>query len=205
MTIDHTLKWNGERLGALLMRAADTGAEAAARVLTETIQSGLGGVHYGRRSRPGAMPHTQTRQLRQSFSHTAGSGGAAHVFTRARYAVSLALGAVIAPRGRSLVIPMSWEAQRLMTRSDGSARAAIASLQAMRGFARRRTVSGGWLLGLERGRGRARTFTPWFLLTRRTVTIAPRPWHSIALARGREPMRRAAIAAMVSTIRGGAL
>lgn len=189
-----TIKIDTARFVASVRAAVDHGLFAAGLVLEDQIVRGFGTNHGGRPSKPGAFPNSQTGLARASIT-TVQSPGVTRVGSDLAYLRYLNNGASISPkRGKALGIPLNPQAQTLVRRNDGSIREAINALKGM-GIVSFRRGNSGVVVILETGgkvkRGLARgvrSGEAWFLLTSKTIHIAPRPWARLGLARARKNM-----------------
>lgn len=154
--------------------AVDAGLKAAAGLLTEAARESMGRGHGGLPSAPGQPPNVQRNTLRQSVTFVKAKPGLYYVGT------GLALGRWMEkgvrntnPSHKWIVVPISKEAKSKSARLG--AKAAISQLKANPNFAEFKAKQG-FLLGLNKGRGKKKTFEAWYYVTNRSFTILPRPW-----------------------------
>ena len=203
-----TITIDPSRFEASIAPAVDAGLYAAGLALQDHIVRGFGTNHGGRRSAPGAFPNSQTGLARASFA-TVGGRGYALVGSNLAYLRWLNNGASISPKnGKALGIPLIAQAETLVRRNGGSIRQAIDAMKGMGVVSFRRSNSG-TLVVLDTGgpsrRGLARgvkSGEAWFLLTSKTIHIAPRPWARLGIARARQDMAKRFVSAMRAGLRG---
>lgn len=185
-----SVQWKGDEFMERLRDAIDKGTTAAAIALESEIRGSFGSNHGGVPSKPGEFPNSQFGELRNSMGHTKAVDGVAFVGTGLDYGRYLNNGAVIKPQGKALVIPLTWEAKRLMVRVGGSARRAINQLKySSRKMRMVRTEKG--LLVVQDVAGKNARGIAWFLITRKTIEIQPRPWGPLGVAMAQDAMREA--------------
>lgn len=185
-----SVQWKGDEFMARMFGpngALNRGVTAAAIELESTIREGFGHSHGMTPSKPGAYPNTQFGDLRNSMGHTKASMGVAFVGSGLPYARYLNDGAVIRPGGKALVIPLTYQAKRLLNQYGGSPRRAINALKyGGKKIAFIRT-SHGLLVAQSIGGKHART-VGWFLITRKTIVIQPRPWAKLGISQATAAM-----------------
>lgn len=181
-----TYKIDINKVSATIDRAVDSGLRAAAGLLADAARRSMGTGHGGIPSAPGQPPNVQRNTLRRSVTFVKNKPGLYYVGT------GLALGRWMEkgvnntnPSGKWIVIPLSKEAKSKSARMG--AKAAIASIKSNKNFAEFR-ANRGFLLGLNRGRGKNKQFEAWFYITNRSFRILPRPWLGPAAMLNRGPM-----------------
>lgn len=182
--------WNGPAVMARIRAAVDAGVTGMAVELEDTIISKIGTLSKGEPSSPGGYFNTQSGVGRNSINHTKAVDGTAYVGTSVDYLRYLNDGAIIKPKnGKALAIPLSDEA-KLKVKQLGSPRAAIAAFLAAD---KKRVywvkVYGGKMLVRSDSRKMRGSSTPLFLITSKTITIAPRPWATLGQADAAQAMR----------------
>lgn len=94
------------------------------------------------------------------------------------YAKTMAVGAIVRPKTRKyLTVPVNRAARRAVQQGK--------TARDIPGLVFRQKRGKDPVLGMVKGRGKRSGFEVWFVLKKRVV-IAARPWHRLALSRGRD-------------------
>lgn len=192
------------KLKGIVTEATDEGLYAAGLRLEDAVRRGFGTGHGGTSSSAGGFPNTQTGQLRASVTTVKGRG-ITWVGTNVMYGRWLNWGASIRPRGKALGIPLTSAAKTLLRQSGGSVQAAIDMLKS-RGKVFFKQSASGVLVILDyaagsRRRAGTRSGDAWFLLTNKTIHLAPRPWGAIAVKTAATAMQTAFVGAFRRVMR----
>lgn len=208
MSAEVSIKINAQQFLATVRGAVNDGLFASGLVLQDAIVRGFGSNHGGAPSSPGSFPNSQTGIARASFATVKGEGFAL-VGSDVPYLRYLNNGASISPKkGKALGIPLTPQAKTLVRRSGGSIREAINAMKGLGVVTFRRSNSGVVVIldtggkvkrGLARG---AKSGEAWFLLTSKTIHIAPRPWARLGIARARGAMMRRFVSVVRSKLGG---
>ncbi len=196
-----TLTWD-HQITEKMIPGLEKGLTAGAVRVVETARGLLGRNHGGIRSLPGAPPNSQTGDLSRRLVALSpkqnGTPLKAVAGTNVLYAPVLEKGKVIRAKGKLLVIPLNYAAQRLMAHSGHSGRTAIQTLKNQNAgrVSMVKTMEGGLLIGvIPKGKAASRLGhgyrfmenKPIFLLSRK-ADIKPRPFLRPALLKNAESL-----------------